>query len=197
MKNYKTLKLQVEKVLQKYIKARNSDKWKPYPGDTNYEVDQTGKVRSIERTLPFGKTVRKYPAKVLKPTADNKGYKRINITNGKKVTVHRLVAETFIPNPKNLPQVNHIDSNPRNNNVTNLEWTDHTGNMLHYMKTLKFAKTCPRGERSGKAKLTAKQVKQIRKNGKIATYTKLAKQYGVSYVSIRSIILGLGWKHIK
>lgn len=195
MRNYKTLKLQVEKVLQKYIKARNS--WKPYSRDTNYEVDKSGKVRSIERVLPFGKTTRKYPAKMLTPTADSKGYKRVSVTNGKKVTVHRLVAETFIPNPKKLPQVNHIDSNPRNNDVSNLEWTDHTGNMLHYMKTNRFAKTCPRGERNGKSKLTTKQVKEIRKNGKTTTYTKLAKKYKVSYVSIRSIILGLGWKHIK
>jgi hypothetical protein len=51
---------------------------------------------------------------------------------GKKVLIHRLVANQFIPNPLNLPEVNHKDGNKRNNNVENLEWSSSIDNMLHY-----------------------------------------------------------------
>ena len=60
-----------------------------------------------------------------KSQTDNKGYKYVSLfKNGKSkfIAVHRLVAQTFIPNPNNLPEVNHIDENKANNNVNNLEW---------------------------------------------------------------------------
>lgn len=49
--------------------------------------------------------------------------------------VHRLVAETFIPNPKKLPQVNHLDGNTLNNHVSNLEWCDAYDNLMHAIRT--------------------------------------------------------------
>lgn len=58
----------------------------------------------------------------------NKGYLDL-IIDGKHKKVHRLVAETYIPNPNNLPCINHIDENPTNNNIDNLEWCDHSYNM--------------------------------------------------------------------
>lgn len=70
----------------------------------------------------------------LKCNPDNDGYVRIELYNGfgsKRVSVHRLVAEAFIPNPLNLPCVNHIDSNRSNNSVSNLEWTTQKDNINH------------------------------------------------------------------
>ena len=52
-----------------------------------------------------------------------------HLRNGKDHKIHRLVAKTFIPNPNNLPEVNHIDGNPKNNNVNNLEWCDRKTNL--------------------------------------------------------------------
>ena len=68
---------------------------------------------------------------MLKPTPDPKGYLRLGFSiNGKlhRFKLHRLVAQTFIPNPDNLPQVNHKDENKTNNSVDNLEWCNNAYN---------------------------------------------------------------------
>ena len=88
------------------------------------EVSNLGRVRSLLRGEPF----------VLKQGINHKGYKRVSITiDRKKKTyfVHRLVANAFIPNPKLLPQVNHIDGNKENNSVNNLEWVTNQENAVH------------------------------------------------------------------
>lgn len=68
----------------------------------------------------------------------DKGYKVVSLTKrdmpDKSIPVHRLVAMAFIPNPNNLPQVNHIDGNKENNNVENLEWCDNSYNQIHAYK---------------------------------------------------------------
>ena len=86
---------------------------KDYEG--HYQVSNLSRVKSIK----FGKE------RILKPVTDRHGYSLVGLwKNNKQKTykVHRLVAEAFIPNPYNLPQVNHKDENPLNNNVNNLEW---------------------------------------------------------------------------
>ena len=86
---------------------------KDYEG--HYQVSNWGRIKSIK----FGKE------RILKPVTDRHGYLLVSLwKNNKQKTykVHRLVAEAFIPNPYNLPQVNHKDENPLNNNVNNLEW---------------------------------------------------------------------------
>ena len=71
---------------------------------------------------------------ILKSQTDSKGYHRVRITvNQVKRTlkIHREVAKAFLPNPNNLPQVNHIDGNKNNNAVDNLEWVTNRENALH------------------------------------------------------------------
>lgn len=108
----------------------------------NYLISKCGKVYSLKRN------------KIMKPSIITSGYEKIMIKNkkiklNKNVTVHRLVAETFIPNPNNLPCVNHIDGNKRNNDINNLEWCNQKENIRHSWDnklskyTKKGKKYCP------------------------------------------------------
>ena len=100
--------------------------WKDIPGyEGLYQVSNTGQVRSLGNN-------KSKKTKILKTMADTKGYKRLTLyKNSKKKTykVHRLVAQAFIPNPNDLPEVNHKDENKANNAVWNLEWCTHEYNM--------------------------------------------------------------------
>lgn len=73
--------------------------------------------------------------KEISPTIKANGYLDVKLSNNgikHHEYIHRLVAKAFIPNPNNLPEVNHIDGNKRNNNVDNLEWCSRLDNMQHY-----------------------------------------------------------------
>ena len=102
-----------------------SEIWKPasrYEGF--YEVSTFGRVRSVAKDVWCGKGYRHRKGKILKPYITY-GYPRVHLSkDGIKhnVMVHRLVAETFIPNPLNHPCINHKDENPMNPHVDNLEW---------------------------------------------------------------------------
>lgn len=109
--------------------------------------------------------------------------------NGKKKLVHRLVAETYLPNPENKKQVNHKNGNKLDNRVENLEWTTPQENLKHRDEVIK---TCIWGEKAALAKLTNKQAEMIRqeyKNTK-TSYPKLAKKYGVYKETIARIVRG-------
>lgn len=102
------------------------ERWKDAVGfEGALRVSNTGRVWNVHKnreTVPY----------------DNGcGYKKVNIRiNGKdmKVYVHRLVALTFIPNADGRKEVNHIDSNPANNHVSNLEWVSSSENTVHAVK---------------------------------------------------------------
>lgn len=109
--------------------------WRPITGyNYFYEASNIGNVRSIDRIVTDKNGVSYYrKGKELSKNLDRKGYVRVQI-QGKWVPVHRLVAEAFIPNPENKPQVNHIDCNKQNNHVANLEWVTNKENHAHKME---------------------------------------------------------------
>ena len=90
-----------------------------------YQVSNIGNVKSLARVVSHKITGhRTIPERILKPNSDGAGYLYVSLSkDGKKRNpkIHRLVAEAFIPNLENLPQVNHIDEDKSNNRVTNLE----------------------------------------------------------------------------
>jgi len=100
--------------------------WKSHPEYVGIEVSTFGRVRSLDKVVPCrGNGTRLMKGRILKPTSNSRGYLTVAVkVNDKFISksVHRLVAQTFIPNPDNLPQVNHKDCNRKNNNVNNLEF---------------------------------------------------------------------------
>ncbi len=111
--------------------------WKSHPDITGIEVSTLGRVRTLDRVVSTEKRTCFLKGHVFKRCGNGHGYLQVNITvNGKRATksVHRLVAQAFIPNPDNLPQVNHRDCNRKNNGVSNLEWCDNSYNMKYKEK---------------------------------------------------------------
>ena len=111
--------------------------YKAIPGyEDIYEINEQGLVRSLDRTI-LHKNGKKFIIKGrIRPPQKPKGerYYSVALNKGaqaKMIRIHRLVALTFIPNPYNKPIVNHIDGNPLNNNVSNLEWCTQEENMHH------------------------------------------------------------------
>ena len=92
------------------------EEWRAVPGyEGLYEVSNKGNVKSLIKN------------KIIKCFINRCGYRLVGLSkNGirKKITIHRLVAQVFIPNPDNLPEVNHLDEDKSNNSVDNLEWCD-------------------------------------------------------------------------
>lgn len=98
--------------------------WKEVEGYQNYRVSDLGRVQSIA----YG---------TLMSSVSRKGYLRVYLSKDgtqKTKAVHILVAKAFLPNPENLPQVNHKDGDKQNNSIYNLEWATQISNMQHSAK---------------------------------------------------------------
>lgn len=140
----------------------------------HYFIDRSGKVYS-----DVGSSLRE-----LKATITKKGYLNIKI-KGKTYKVHRLVALAYIPNPQNLPQVNHIDGNKSNNQDSNLEWVNNSENQLHAWET-----GLQPVRHAINISLTQEQADAIRRTyteSEIGT-SELARNYGVSKTTIKDIL---------
>ena len=109
------------------------EEWRDIKGfEGKYQVSNTGKVKSLERMKWNGKGYQKIPEKILEGVDDGHGYLHVNLCKDGKETsckVHRLIAQAFLPNPNNLPEVNHKDEDKTNNCVENLEWCSRSYNI--------------------------------------------------------------------
>lgn len=170
--------------------------WEPIKNyEGFYEVSSLGKVRSVERKVKHwrgGLLTAKSQINV--PYLTKNGYliNRISKQSVKEsFLVHRLVAEAFIANPENKPQVNHINGIKTDNRVENLEWNTRSENITHADKNnLRNLK----GVNNSGAKLTEIQITAIRFSNKSSK--ELSTIYGVSQSCINKIIKKVAWKHI-
>lgn len=109
--------------------------WKDIVGyEGLYQVSNNGRIKSLPRHGTSNQE------KILKQHTDSKGYKRLWLCKEgvqKNHKVHRLVAMAFIPNPDNLPQVNHKDEDKQNNSASNLEWCDNRYNCIYNERNVK------------------------------------------------------------
>jgi hypothetical protein len=164
---------------------------KQIPFAKNYYLDQDGSIYSCFRN---------WNKRKLNPTVDYKagGYKRLKVIldSGEKVSmfVHRLMALTYLDNPENKEEVNHIDGNKLNNKLSNLEWVTKKENMLHAHK-LKLRDNT--GEGNPRKVLNEEEVIEIyNKSYDGARVCDLADEYGVSRPTISDIKAKRNWSHI-
>lgn len=142
--------------------------------------------------------------KFLKPWLIGHGYEAVSLyrkpRKNEKFLVHRLIAQTFIPNPNNLREVNHKNSNRLDNRPQNLEWVTSKENKQHAIRLglyKNLGKNPARGSKQGLSKLSEKQVIEIRTlRKKGISGKKIAKDFGVSDTSIYLIANRITWKHI-
>lgn len=146
--------------------------WKDVKGyEGFYQVSNTGRVKSLDRTIYFSDgRIRKYAGQILnRNSKTSSGYKQCILkVNGisKYAYIHRLVAETFIENPKNKREVNHINGNKDDNRVENLEWVTASENDYHAVKSgLRFPSEKQKAIASYYGKLNGKPVIQLTRTG--------------------------------
>lgn len=110
--------------------------WKDIKGfEGLYQISNQGRLRSLDRPVKQrSNSIQVKKGKLIIQSKNHKGYPLANVSKGNKRysrATHRLVAEAFIPNPENKPQINHIDGNKENNSVSNLDWVTASENIRH------------------------------------------------------------------
>ena len=152
--------------------------WKPIKGYENlYEVSNTGKVKSL-------KYRKKYEQKEIAINLRKDGYLQVQLNkqgHQKIYLVHRLVAQAFLDNPDNKPYINHLDCDPSNNNVNNLEWCTQSENMQYASKLgrIKSSSIIATNLKTGEEKfyINACEAEKDLKITRQAIYSVLKNQY--------------------
>lgn len=159
--------------------------WKDIQGyEGLYQVSNKGRVKSLDRIVELKDgSKRSYKGKLLAPAANNRNYFQVFLCKDLKrqtFLVHRLVLQAFTPNPLNKPEVNHIDEDSTNNDLSNLEWCTSKENCNHGTKIAR----------------ASKPVKSIcPKTGREAFYPSIVqahKETGIDRSSIGSVTRGKG-----
>ena len=161
-----------------------------------YKVSDLGNVKSLSRVVDYTRSVSVRPERILKKTTGKIGYEYVTFSVNKiRITkkIHRLVAEAFLPNLDNKPQVNHINGIKTDNLLSNLEWNTAKENIKHCYKI--GLKKGIRGNKSHLSKLDYDQVCLIR-----VEYAKgflsqqaIAVKYSISRSQVNRIVNNKNW----
>lgn len=180
------------------------EEWKDCPEyEQVYQVSNLGRVKSkpvfVENDSLFGDEGGYVKhIKIKNQTINRYGYMTTKLCfKGKcrRLTIHRLVAKAFIPNPNKYSQVNHIDGNKKNNSVTNLEWVSAAQNTKHAWDTGLITSEHMKGSKHHNSKVNEDIVKDIRSN-KTLTKKELAEKYDISISTVADILRRKTWTHI-
>lgn len=156
----------------------------------DYLVREDGKIFSTNRLNKDG------TPKEIKQRLDKYGYYVITYgteNNRKCKTVHRIIGETFMPNDDENLEIDHIDNNKLNNNLSNLQWVTHHDNASKI--PFERRSICRKGSKNGRAKLNEQMVSEIRrmyKNG--VSKKQICSQYPCSFSNLDNIINYKSWK---
>jgi hypothetical protein len=165
----------------KYIQFRDEN------GEIFKKIEKDGKIFHKWKNMYYvskeGIVYNLDSDKYKKPTIYN-GYATISIA-GVMTSIHRLVAETLIPNPNNLRQVNHIDGNKLNNDISNLEWVSQRQNIMHAIENGLIDYSYIKKDKSGK--FLGKKVKCIELNREFESFVDAA-EYIVKIKNLQSKI---------
>lgn len=163
-----------------------------------YQISNLGKVKRIPRNIVNKNGYSLLKEMFLTPYVDDVGYFRIGLKLNSKTThrrIHRLIATTFIPNPENKPQVNHINGIKTDNRLENLEWVTSLENTNHAIKAGLIKRN---GENNASSKLIEIQVLDIKERLKKGeTGSSIAKIYNVHASTISLIKRNIKWNHLN
>lgn len=164
------------------------ERWKPVKGfEGKYIVSNLGNVMSLPRTI-LNRLGREYTVDgfTLSKRISGTGYENVYLGNSVSKSVHRLVAEAFVPNPNGFPEVNHIDGNKKNNCASNLEWVTHSENIKHALETGLITDCAKKATPDIVRAIRAEYIPNDRKHSTIA----IAKKYGLSAGYVWKIVSG-------
>lgn len=155
--------------------------WRDIAASPKFQISDHGRVRN-KRT------------KRIRNGKYRDGYVRV-VLNNKCFSVHRLVAQAFLPADESRPIVNHKDSVRDNNHVSNLEWVTHSENSWHASRSGRL--NPPLGSRNGRSVLTESDVDQIRQRfAGGESKSSLARSFNCSWATIYFVVRGDTWKHL-
>lgn len=186
---------EIKKILQKKVEIFECQEFpdgaKIIPGHSDYLATPNGEVFSLKSG-----GVRK-----LKQFKSKNGYLRASLRVGEKdklISVHRLIALTFVhnPDPEKNTVVNHLNNIRDCNFANNLEWTDHQGNIMHSVKQDRH--NSPSGEEHHNSQLTKPEVVEIKKllKEKKLLHKEIAEKFGIARRLVSKISQGKLWKHV-
>ena len=174
--------------------------WKPIPSfEGYYEASSLGRVRSVDRVVKHKRCGTQFVrGNLMSLKKSRSGYLMCLIQKDgvrKNMTTHRLIAKTFIPNPKNKPQVNHKNGIKDDNRVENLEWCNRSENINHAYANNLMVKNF--GSKNGSSKLNKHQVIEIKKLlDEKNTCVSIAKKFNVSSSQIERIKNKVNWSWV-
>lgn len=174
-----------------------AEEWRSVVGwPTRWEISNLGRVRDAA-----SKRI-KQPQRLGNRYHDGGGYLFVGLPLGRGKYrpgyIHRLVLTAFVRSPRAKEEGNHLDGDPTNNRLDNLEWTSRSENQLHSVHVLKRAGPLigKRGEANHMAKLNTDQVREIRRRWPETSIRALGIEFGVAKRTIDSIVKGVNWKHV-